>query len=183
MVHSPQQRKEWTQEKSKYTGQITDDTYHGIVGYHNPMWRYMINRHDGDTLCPINILGYTAIPLAIEFSQWGFPVTFVTSTYDGVKRAKEDCEQHSGNFKKFLYFDFTKDCPNAKITLFINIIDTLPEDDIFNFIDMLLRRSREIICSVKNDRDWRKVLSGKYSIDMSEYKDKQFCLLNIKENE
>lgn len=178
MVHSPQQ-KEWTQTNNNYRGQIADDTYHGIVGYHNPMWRYMINRHDGKVLPPINVIGYTAIPLAIEFAQWGFPTTYICETLEGVKKAKKDCEIHSGNFKNLFYADFIKDCPNAKLTLFINIIDRLPIDDTYNFLDMLLRRSREIICAVKNDRDWRNLLGGKYSVDMTQYKDKQFCLLTI----
>jgi hypothetical protein len=143
----------------------------------------MINRHDGKVLCPINVVGYTAIPLAIEFSQWGFPVAYITDTYEGVKKATEDCKQHSGNFKDLLYFDFIKNCPSAKVTLFIDIIDKLKESDLYIFVDMLLRRSREIICAVRNDRDWKSLLSGKYRVNVSNYNDKQFCLITIKEND
>ena len=178
MVHSPQQ-KEWTQTNNNYKGQVTDETYQGVVGYHNPLWRYMINRHDGKVLPPINVIGYTAIPLAIEFSQWGFPVTYITDTLEGVKKAKNDCEIHSGNFKNLHWFDFIKDCPNNKLTLFINIIDRLPIDDTYDFLDMLLRRSMEVICAVRNDRDWKGLLSSKYDVSMTEYKDNEFILLTI----
>jgi len=183
MVHLPQHRKQWTQEKNNFQGQLTDETYHGILGYHNPIWRHLINKHDGKVLHPINVLGYTAIPLAVEFAQWGFPVTYITDSYQGVKKAKTDCEIHSGVFKELLHFDFYKNCPQAKLTIFINIIDDLQEDEIFTYLDVLLRRTREIVCAVRNDRSWKDLLDSKYDVDMSEYKDKQFCLLIIKEHE
>jgi hypothetical protein len=183
MVHSQQHQKNWTPTRTDYTNQVTDEDYQGIIGYHNPIWKYIINRHDDrDNLCPLNIVGYVAIPLAIEFSQWGFPVTYITSSFEGVKKAKKDCEIHSGSFKNLYYFDFVKDCPSAKVTIFIDVIDKLQKDEMFEFLDMLLRRGREIVCAVRNDRNWRDLLSGKYLVNVSEYRDKQFCLLTLKEN-
>ena len=185
MVHSPQQRNQWTKNRNNYTGQITDESYQGILGYHNPIWKYVINRYDdlNGNLCPITVVGYTAIPLAIEFSQWGFPVTYITETYEGVKKAKADCEIHSGKFKDFYYSDFINDCPGSKLIIFVGIIDKLKKDEMFDFIDMLLRRGREIIFSVRNDRDWRNIFSGKYITNVSKYSDQQFCLITLKENE
>lgn len=182
MVRLPQQKRQWTQTKTDYTNQITDDSYQGVVGYHNPIWKYLINHYDGDILCPLNVVGYVAIPLAIEFSQWGFPVTYITDSLEGVKKAEKDCEIHSGKFKDLFYFDFIKDCTPAKVTIFVNILEELDSDEMFMFLDMLLRRSREVVCAVRNDRNWRNLLSGKYSVNVSEYKDKQFCLITLQEN-
>lgn len=173
------ENKGWTETKTNYRGQTTDENYQGIVGYHNPIWKYMINNHDGDVLHPINVIGNVAVPLAIELSQWGFPTNFITDKYEGVKKAKADSEIHSGNFKKTIYCDFLFDCPPAKVTIFINIIDQIEKEDMYDFLDMLLLRSREVVCAVRNDRDWKKLLSGKYRFNMSIYKDKQFCLLTL----
>lgn len=182
MVHLPQTRRQWTPTKNNYTGQLTDDSYQGIVGYHNPIWKYIINHHDSGILLPITIIGYTAIPLAVEFSQWGFPVTYITDTYEGVQKATKDCEIHSGAFKKMYYSNFINDCPSGSVTIFIGIIDQLQSDDLFIFLDMLLRRSREVVCAVRNDRNWRELLSGKYDVNVSQYNDKQFYLITLKEN-
>ena len=177
-----QPQPKWTQTKVDYKGQTTDENYQGVVGYHNPLWRYIINHHPTDDLPPICVVGNTAIPLAIEFSQFGFPTTFVTDNEDGVKKAKNDCEIHSGKFKNFYYADYIKTSPSSKIIIFVNVLDQLKGDEVFDFLDMLLRRCREVVCAVRNDRNWREVLSGNYNINMSQYSDGSFVLLSIKEN-
>ena len=170
--------------KSKaYKGQLKDEEYYLTLAKHNFLWRYIVTRYPKEATSPLCVLGYSAIPIAIELSQWTYPVTYITDTYEGVIKAKQDCKIQAGFFKDFYYFDFGKNCPPSCVISFIGLLDQLPLDELYDYIDLLLRRCREIVCAVPNNRDWEALFKHQYRLIMKEYPEKDWMLLCIKENE
>lgn len=185
-VERKKQRNKW-KDSSPHAGynrnQLKDEEYHLTLAYHNPLWRYVTQRFTNEAACPVTVLGYDSIPLAIELSQWTYPVTYITDTHEGVEKAKKDCEIQAGSFKDFYYFDFGKNCPASRIVLFIGLLQEIPDDEIIEFLEMLLRRCREVVCGVPNIKDWYHLLSGKFNFDMEYYHKNEFVKLVIKEHE
>lgn len=157
--------------KAGYTkGQLEDQAYYAMLAYHDPLWRYVVTRFKDEKNCPVVVLGYHAIPIAIELSQWTYPVTYVTDTYEGVKKAQKDCEIQAGFFKDFYYFDFKGNIPQARVAIFMGILDDLAEDQIHRYLDLLLRRVRVVVCAQKSPRDWQKILGDRYNVEVYPYK-------------
>lgn len=162
--------------------QLRDEDYHKTLAFHNPLWRYIIKHYPKEAQTPIAILGYSAIPIAIELSQWTYPIIYITDTYEGVKKAKRDCEIQAGFFKHFLYFNYQYNCPRVRITTFLEALVGWSKLEIYQFLDLLLRRCNEIVCAVPDDRNWSKILEGRYDYNMYKYPKNNYYLLTIKEN-
>lgn len=110
-------------------GQVTDEAYYASVAIHDPLWRYIISHYDKEiydhiNVSPVTILGYRAVPVAIELTQWGYEVNIITDRVEDFIRAKKDCEIQAGSPKQLLYFDYTKNVPRSCVISFIGIIDT-----------------------------------------------------------
>src|SRR3972149_5206600 len=101
----PTNQKGWTNssyrpsrtiEEANYLG---DEEYHERLGVHNPLWRYIIQRYTKESEAPIMVIGYDALPLAIELSQWTYPVNLVLRNEEEIKRAKSDAKRQAGTFQ------------------------------------------------------------------------------------
>ena len=60
-----------TLEEANY---LDDATYNDRLGVHNPLWRYIITTYTTESDAPLLVIGYEALPLAIELSEWTYPV-------------------------------------------------------------------------------------------------------------
>ena len=169
-------------------GQITDEAYYASVAIHDPLWRYIIAHYDKEiydheNTTPVTVLGYRALPVAIELTQWGYDVSILTNKFEDFMRAKKDCEIQAGSPKQLFYFDFTKNVPRGCVISFIGIIDTFKSDSqIFDFLDLCLRRNREVVCAVHNDRDWKELLEKKYEVVIKPYPIGKFLFMSLKES-
>lgn len=168
-------------------GQITDEAYYASVAIHDPLWRYIIQRYDKEiydhqNIAPITVLGYRSVPVAIELTQWGYEVSILTNKLEDFIRAKKDCEIQAGSPKQLLFFNFEKNVPRGCVICFVGIIDTFKDDrQIISFLDLCLRRHREVVCAVKEDRDWENLLEDHYEISLKKYPVGKYLFLSIKE--
>ena len=162
--------------------------YYATVAIHDPLWRYIVRHYVkevyGENIATVNILGYSALPVAIELSQWSYPITFLTNKPQEIARAKRDYERQAGFVKNNICFNYEKNIPNATVTCFIGQLDAYHNNlDLYNRIDLYLRRCEELVCAVKNDRDWGRVLDGRYDFSIYPYPSGKTVLLAIKEFE
>ena len=187
----PNQQKGWRQSSPGVgysRGQITDEQYYASVAIHDPLWRYIISHYDKEiydhqNTTPVTVLGYRGVPVAIELTQWGYDVSILTNKLEDFIRAKKDCEIQAGSPKQLFYFDFTKNVPRGCVISFIGIIDTFKDNaQIFDFIDLCLRRNREVVCAVRDDRDWRELLEKKYEVVLKPYPIGKYLFLSVKES-
>src|SRR3990167_2634870 len=179
----PSQQKGWRDSSAGVgfsKGQLQDEDYHEVLAIHNYLWRYITTHYPKENQCPIAVLGYAAIPIAIELSQWTYPITYITNTYEGVVKAKKDCEIQAGSFQDLLYFDFYKNCPRVRVIAFIGALEGLQPYEIHDYLDLLLRRSNEIVCAVSIKRDWTQILGGKFDYRLKMYPKGVYYLLTIK---
>lgn len=166
-------------------GNISDEIFYATVAIHDPLWRYIIQRYTtevyGKNLATVNVIGYEAFPVGIELSQWSYPINFITSHYDDIKKAHHDAEVQAGFIDKYICFPFWKNIPQATVVCFIGVLDELAKDaDILKILDLYLRRCNEVVCAVKIKRDWGLFLEGKYDYDMKEYPSGKTVLLSIR---
>lgn len=180
----------WTNASPKIgsqRGQLRDEDYDKTLAIHDPVWRYIIVHYTreiyGTNIFPVVVCGYNAVPVAIELSQWGYPITFLAENEEALKRAKRDLEIHAGTIKQGFSFDFTRNIPQATIVCLLSVLDGLKRNtEAYSYIDLLLRRTREIVCAVKNDRDWKTLLEDRYDITYRPYPDGKYVLLAIRES-
>ena len=162
-------------------GQLKDETYDQTLAIHDPLWRYIIQRYPKEAQCPIVVVGYNSIPIAIELSQWTYPVTYMTSSYEGVKKAERDNEIHAGNFKQMYYCDFLETFPRCRVVTFINTLGLLSTPKLYSFLDMALRRSQEVVASEKDTKNWFDILKSRYDVKITKYEDESWNLIRIKQ--
>lgn len=183
-------QKGWRQNSSQAFdnyGQITDEEISHSLELHDPLWRYIVRHYPkevyGENLAAINVLGYQSLPIAIELSQWTYPVTFLTPYPDHIRLAKKDYEIHAGFIKENICHSFYKNVPNAAVVTFIGILHQLKEEDMYRFIDMLLRRCEEVVCSVPDTHTWNELFEGRYEFFQYNYPNGDGALLSLKEYE
>lgn len=168
-------------------GQMTDEQFFASLAIHDPLWRYIVRHYTkelyGKNTESINVLGYRAIPVAVELSQWGYDIAFLTPVPKEIKRAKRDYEIQAGFVKENICFDYRFNVPRATVTCFIGLLNEIPEEKIFEFLDMCLRRSEEVVCAVRNDREWNRLLDGRYDFQQFKYPAGNYTLLALKEYE
>jgi len=167
-----------TPEEANYLG---DEEYHDSLGVHNPLWRYVIKRYTKESETPILVVGYDALPVAIELSQWTYPVVFVVKNKTELEKAKYDIKRQAGFFKDTLTLPFENylgGYPHSRVAIFIGIIDKMDNDGARIFIDNLKKSATQIICAVKPNRNWKDTL-GKSLIDSLSYYKGRFNLLRI----
>lgn len=185
-------RKKWTNSSPGvgYTrGQVDDEDFHNTLALHDPLWKYIIHHYNKEVythinIAPVIVLGYQTLPVAIELSQWGYDVIFITDKIEEQKKAKIDCKIQAGFLKENIWFNFRKNSPKAACMCFIGILDAVKTTtEVHTLIDLYLRRVREIICAIKDDRDWIELLRGKYNFKTWKYPNAPYRLLSIKVSE
>ena len=160
---------------------LSDDLHNKNLGLHAPLWLYIVEKYKNPPSSPIVGLGHLVASPLIELSQWDFPITHVVSNYDRMLAGKKDNEIQAGFFNEMFYFDFLNNSPQGRVTTFIGIAEYLTEERLFNWLDLLLRRSREVIFAVPKDRDWHGVLIDHYDTYMAQYPKADYYLISIKD--
>lgn len=165
-------------EDAKFLG---DEEYHNTLGVHNPLWRYIITRYTKESEAPLLVIGYDAMALAIELSQWTYPINMVVRNNDEKKHAEYDTKRQAGFFKKLIVSNYMKGeggYPASRIAIFIGIIDRMDNEYAKKFVDFLLKGVNEVVCAVKPNRNWRDVF-GKNLADVVGYNKGNWLLLRI----
>ena len=166
--------------------QLSDEEYAGVLGLHDPVWRYIISHYnkeiyDYQNITPVTILGYRSLPIGIELSQWGYPVTFLCQSQAEQEKAKKDCEIQAGFLRDNIWFNFYDNCPKGGVVCFVGVLDAMKSPTrLFTYINLLLRRNHEIVCAVRSNKNWREILRGKYNYKLIKYPGKPFVMLSIK---
>lgn len=183
----PAQQRGWTNasprpsktlEEASYLG---DEEYHDRLGVHNPLWRYIINRYTKESDTPLMVMSYQALPIAIELSQWTYPVVYVAETDQEIANVKRDATRQAGFFKQLLkinYKNYLGGYPYSRVAIFIGIIDKMDSGNAIAFVENLLESAQEIVCAVSPNRDWRNVLA-KYEVNGLNYYRNKWSLLRI----
>jgi len=167
-----------TLEEASYLG---DEEYHDRLGVHTPLWRYIINRYTKESDTPLMAMSYQALPIAIELSQWTYPVVYVAETDKEVADVKRDAARQAGFFKQLIKVDYKSyrgGYPYSRVAIFVGVIDEMDSSDARDFIDNLLESAQEIVCAVTPNRDWRDVLA-KYKVNGLNYYRNKWSLLRI----
>ena len=177
----PSNQKGWTNssykpsrtlEEANYLG---DEEYHDRLGVHNPLWRYIISRYSKESEAPLMVIGFDTLPLAIELSQWTYPINLVLKNEEEIKRAKSDAQRQAGFFKSI---STSEAHSSNRVAIFIGIIDHMPDRDVREYIDFLLKGVKEVVCAVRPNRDWRSIL-GERVVDGISYYKGQYLLLRM----
>ena len=186
----PNQQKGWRSGESTVgysrSGQLQDEDYYASLALHDPLWRYVISRYDKEIFdhqntAVVNVLGYRALPVAIELSQWGYEINFLCQSEEERQKTKVDIEKQAGFLKENLFFDFTKNCPRGTVVCFIGVVDEFFRDeDMFSFLDTLLRRNLEVVFAVYNSKDWKRTLEDRYEVNVKPYPDQSVSLITLK---
>lgn len=167
-----------TLEEANYLG---DEEYHDRLGVHNPLWRYIIKRYSKESDAPLLVMGYEALPLAIELSQWTYPIVMVIKNEEEKKRVEYDAKRQAGFFKQILARDVVLSragYPMSRVAIFISIIDRVPDKEARDMVNHLLKGVKEVVCAVRPNRDWRSVF-GKNLVDALRYSKGRWMLLRI----
>lgn len=163
--------------------QLDDDHFNNDLSSDHLLWRYIITHYPKELITPIVVLGDQSTAIAIELSQWDYPITYISDSFQSVERFKKNCEIHAGSIHQSLYFDFTKNCPPARLIIFVGIIDQMKEDEqIYTFLDRVVAQGGEVLCSVLNNRDWKSILESRYNVEGTLYPDQDKVLLKLYES-
>lgn len=160
-------------EEASYLG---DEEYSDRLGVHNPLWRYIIKRYTTESDAPLLVIGYESLPLAIELSQWTYPINLVVKNEYEKGKAKSDALRQAGTFKNILIDG--EGYAKSRIAIFIGVIDKMPSERARLYVENLLKGVNEVVCAVKPDRNWKDVF-GKKLIDSLLYYKGQWRLLRI----
>ncbi len=175
----------WTPSESKVgklSDTLGDEEYHDSLSIHNSLWRYIINRYPKESQAPLLILGYETLPVAIELSQWTYPITYVVGNQAEVDQVKRDAERQAGTFKKLLkipYFRWVSTYPFSRVAVFIGIIDRMTDKDVIQWLKNLLKSTTEIVFAVEDNRNWRDLLSPEFKVIGNSYPKRNWNLIRL----
>lgn len=158
---------------------VADDIHRHIVGKHRELWLYIIEKYRKEASSPIVGLGDLVVSPLIELSQWGYPIIYVSNTYQRKVGAKKLFALQAGTMDKAYVLDFLKDCPKGQIITFIGIAEHIEEYRMMLWLYMLTRRAREVVFVVPIDRDWNRLLSDKYDTLITKYNSGDYYLISI----
>ena len=160
---------------------ISDELYHKTLGVHDVLWRYAVIRFSNEIACPILLVGYGSVPMAIELSQWTYPITFVAQSDVEARQIAIDCE-HQAGFMKIIIADPYMDVPQARVCMFTGLLGGLKtERQIYKWLDLLTRRCPYVVCAeLTTIRDWKKLLQERYHVTGLWYSRQQYTFLEIR---
>ena len=170
-VQSGMGQRGWTPAGTKagdYADTLDDQQFYASLAIHDPLWRYIIKNYSKEKegqhhvpITPVTVLGYGATPIAVELSQWSYPVTQIVFNKTQFKRVKKDAQLQAGSMKVEIG-DFRRWCPRGAVVCFVGILDDLPFERITSFLDMLLKQNREVIFAIKNGFRFKELFDKNY---------------------
>jgi hypothetical protein len=161
---------------------ISDELYHNTLAAHDVIWRYAVLRFKRESDCPIVVMGYGSLPIAIELSQWTYPIIYIAQSEKEASQVKIDIEHQAGFFNDLIVTDWYKDIPQARICIFTGLLGHLHTTrQIYKWLDLMLRRVDTIVCAEHTVfRDWKKILEKRYNVKGLWYNRNQYTFLEIR---
>lgn len=160
---------------------LSDDLYNDTLAIHDVLWRYAVVRFKKEADCPIMVIGYGSLPIAIELSQWTYPVDYIAQSESEARQVANDNE-HQAGFMDIHILDPYVDVPKARVCIFTGLLGQLKNKrEILKWMDILTRRCTFVVCAeMTGKRDWKKLLSGRYHVKGLWYNRKQYTFLEIR---
>ena len=163
---------------------ISDELYNNTLAVHDVLWRYAVIRFPYEKECPVLTIGYGSIPIAIELSQWTYPVSYIAQSWQEKKQVLNDCEHQAGFLKDVYVIDYFRDIPRARVAIFTGLLSKLTTSQIYRWLDLSLRRVSVVVCAEMTHGipyyDWREILSKRYDVMGLWYNRKEYTFLEIK---
>jgi hypothetical protein len=160
---------------------ISDELYHKTLAVHDVLWRYAVIRFKREADCPILVIGYGSMPIAIELSQWTYPIIYLAQSQTEANQVRTDCEHQAGFLQDLVITDPHKDVPRARVCIFTGLLGTLKnEKQIYKWLDLLVKRCNYVVCAERTSlHDWKRLLEKRYHVRGLWYNRQQYTFLEI----
>ena len=175
----------WTDSSPRTSGKgydwISDELYEKTLGVHDILWRYAVIRFKIEADCPLLVIGYGSVAIAIELSQWTYPVTYLAQSEEEARQVRVDCEHQAGFFERIVVTDPYVDVPKARVCIFTGLLGSLTEEQIYKWMDKVVRRCTFVVCAeMTSKKDWKKILEKRYHVTGLWYRRKEYTFLEIR---
>jgi hypothetical protein len=165
---------------------LNDDIYHAVLQVHQPLIAYVVTHYKEEIYnqnrASITVFGDYTLPLAIEFTQWRYDVTFVARKQVEFEEIPEITKRFGAKIKTALWFNYLTNAPRATVIVFVDVFDTMPSSrSVISWTKILLRRCREIVCSQKIGKDWKGLLEPYFEYKEEPYPKGGRILISLRE--
>lgn len=170
-------------------GRLPDDIHHVTLAIHDPLWRFILKHwyqqfegriiHNG---IRVGIIGKDALPIGIELTQWNYSVHFVEDEEWKITAAKKDAKVQAGMFDDYVACDYFSDLPRCAVYAFVGILhrpEFYDKRNVKRWIDLLLRRCKQIVCALRYDEKLLKYLEEEYNAHIVPYPDWRYMFVVI----
>lgn len=160
---------------------ISDELYHNTLAVHDVLWRYAVLRFDNERECPIMVIGYGSLPIAIELSQWTYPIDYIAQSEEEARQVAND-NDHQAGYMDIHILDPYVDVPQARVCIFTGLLGQLESKrQIYQWLDLLTRRCAYVVCAeMTGKRDWKKLLEKRYHVQGLWYSRQKYTFLEIR---
>lgn len=112
-------------------------------------------RYKYSVLC----LGYTLMPLAVELSQWEYPVTLIINDQRQVKGVEVNAEQYDGRIENAMCYNYYIGVPQSKIIVYFDDDPYIERQELHKYLKYLKSRCGVLIMGIIDDYDTPDLLS------------------------
>lgn len=154
-----------TERRPQSVKYLPDEKYLANLRVREPIFKYIIQNFKFDPLrlldamkYPILLLGYYSTPLAIELSQWNYPITLIVKTVEEIARVKANVERHAGIMRELFYYNYYVGTPSSRIIVWIDDDPSMPDNRKLDWIKYLKTRCQFLICGIKGDSNTEKII-------------------------
>jgi len=163
---------------------ISDELYNNTLAVHDILWRYAVIRFPYEKECPVLTIGYGSVPIAIELSQWTYPVSYIAQSWEEKKQVLNDCQHQAGFLKDIYVINYWQGIPRARVCIFTGLLSQLTEKEIYRWLDLVFQSVHVVVCAELTHgypyHDWRKILEKRYDVTGLWYNRKEYTFLEIK---
>jgi hypothetical protein len=153
--------------RPQLTKYLPDEKYLANLRVREPIFKYIIQNFKFNPLMfldaikyPVLLLGYYSTPLAIELSQWNYPVTLIVKTAEEIGRVKANMERHAGIMRELFYYNYYSGVPASKIIVWVDDDFSIPEERKSEWIKYLKTRCQFLILGLKESPDIENIIEG-----------------------
>jgi hypothetical protein len=148
------------------SGVITEDQYYASLNLNEALVKYILVNYEKESQVPILVLGYSSLPIAIELSQWTYPIYYASFSLEETAKVKRDCERYAGVFKKLIQKDsrWSRNYPITRVTIFTGLIGWDRDDEAVSWVKDILESTVEIVCALPSNRNWYNLFSEYFTV-------------------
>lgn len=108
---------------------------------------------------PVLCLGYTLMPLAVELSQWKYPVTLIINDQRQIKGVNVNSEQYDGQNIETLCYNYYIGVPRSRIIVYFDDDPYIERKHLADYLRYLKTRCSTLIMGIVDDYDTPNILS------------------------